>query len=111
MIEHKCSYNSSSKKQMRRLCRKITNVVQFNDQLKNEQHQNQLTIVGSNVSSSETGRVVVEGDVPLPSFSPAVVHHDVVLGPADEEARRVGLRAGVVVAALEAAAERQRALL
>lgn len=43
-----------------------------------------LTVIRSYIDTADVGRVVIEGDVPLSAFRSAVVHHDVVLGPADQ---------------------------
>ena len=40
--------------------------------------------------------VVVVGDVPAPVSGPGVEHHDVVLGPPDEEAAGLDQRTGVL---------------
>ena len=52
-----------------------------------------LTVICADTAASHVGRVVVEGDVPLPAAGPTVEHHDVVLRPADQEVGVLQVRA------------------
>ena len=52
-----------------------------------------LTVVCADIAAAHVGRVVVEGNVPLPAAGPAVEHHYVVLRPADKEVGVLQVRA------------------